>query len=309
MVDTSLITFKAISNFTNELGETFGGKQKSLKLYCRLINKTTIVNEKPIQKHICAFTDFCKTNRNAILEKNIEKLETTTISYSERVYINIEQILKIADKETKEVIWSHLLTLSAIVDPLSKAKEILKKQNEKSDVNNEQDFLSNIIDKVEQNVDPSSTNPMEAVSSILNSGIFSELLGSLNNGVENGNLDMNKLMGSVQNMVSKMSENVDDEKSKDTINQMGEMMNSINLEKDEPQNSNVQPPDLTQMLGPMMNMLGNLQNPSGNIDDSNTQQTTPDLTQMLGPMMSMLGNLQNPSGNIPSTNSIENDID
>lgn len=306
MSDTSLITFKAISNFTNELGETFGGKQKSLKLYCRLINKTTIVNEKPIQKHIDAFTDFCKTNRNAILDKDMKKLETTTISYSERVYINIEQILKIADKETKEVIWSHLLTLSAIVDPLSKAKEILKKQNEKSEINNEQDFLSNIIDKVEQNVDPSSTNPMEAVSSILNSGVFSELLGSLNNGVDNGNLDMNKLMGSVQNMVSSMSESVEDENSKETINQMGEMMNNIDM--NEPKNSNAQTPDLTQMLGPMMNMLSNLQNQSGNIEDSNTSQQTPDLTQMLGPMMNMLGNLQNPN-NIHSKDSIENDID
>ena len=302
MIDTSLITFKAISNFANELGETFGGKQKSLKLYCRLINKTTIANEKPIQKHICAFTEFCKTNRIAISEKNIKKFETTTISYSERVYINIQQILKLADEETSEVIWSHLLTLSAIVDPLSKAKEILKKQNEKKEINNEADFLSNIINKVEQNVDPSSTNPMDAVSSILNSGIFGELLGGLNNGVDNGNLDMNKLMGSVQNMVSNMSNSTDDENSKETINQLGEMMNNIEL--NEPENGNTQPPDLTKMLGPIMSMLGNLQNPT---DDPNNSQQPPDLTQMLGPMMSMMGNLQNPIDT--PQDSMENDID
>lgn len=72
--DTSLITFKTISNFTNDLGDVFSEKHRPLKLYVHLINKTTLSHEQPIQKHIEAFRDFCIANRDAISSKNI-KLE------------------------------------------------------------------------------------------------------------------------------------------------------------------------------------------------------------------------------------------
>ena len=49
--DNSLICFKAISNFTTELGELYSKQQRSLKLYSRLINKTTITHDNSIKKH------------------------------------------------------------------------------------------------------------------------------------------------------------------------------------------------------------------------------------------------------------------
>jgi hypothetical protein len=55
MTDASLITFKAIANFSNCLDEVFGEEQRSLKLYAHLINKTTIAHEKPILKHMKLF--------------------------------------------------------------------------------------------------------------------------------------------------------------------------------------------------------------------------------------------------------------
>lgn len=205
MSDNILITFKAISNFTNELGEMFAKKQRSLKLYCHLINKTTIAHDKPIQKHINAFRAFCVANRESITQKN-EELKITKILYSQRVFIDMEEIFKIADKETKDAIWSHLLCISALVDPAGKAKEILKKSIEDSKSGGgESEFLTNIIDKVEQHVDPNA-NPMEAVSSIMQSGIFTDLIGSMHNGMSDGSLDLSKLMGTVQNMVSSLGE-------------------------------------------------------------------------------------------------------
>ena len=56
--DNSLICFKAISNFTTELGELYSKQQRSLKLYSRLINKTTITHDNSIKKHIDAFRKF-----------------------------------------------------------------------------------------------------------------------------------------------------------------------------------------------------------------------------------------------------------
>ena len=90
--DTSLIIFKAISNFTTELANSFEDKQRSLKLYSHLINKTTLAHEKPIEKHIDAFRTFCVTNRDAIVAKNHKLLTNHVITYSDRVYINMLNI-------------------------------------------------------------------------------------------------------------------------------------------------------------------------------------------------------------------------
>ena len=87
--DTSLVCFKAISNFTFELVELFSKQQRSLKLYGRLINKTTIVHDKSIKKHIDAFRSFCITNRDAIMNKSVDKLNMNKISYSQRVFIDM----------------------------------------------------------------------------------------------------------------------------------------------------------------------------------------------------------------------------
>jgi len=249
MTDTSLITFKAISNFTTCLEEVFGEEQKSLKLYAHLINKTTLAHEKPILKHMEAFRKFCVENRDALEQKDHTKLVSKNISYSNRVYINIFNILDIADTETKSIIWKHLLTISVLVDPTWKAREVLKQGIKDG---SELDFLQNIIDKVEQNVDPNS-NPLEAVNSIMKSGVFQELVGGLGNGLKNGNLDLNKLMGSVQSLVGNLSEN-DDENN--PMNLVSNMMSNLNLD-----NNDGTPPDLNHMMsmmGPMLNSLGNL---------------------------------------------------
>ena len=48
-----LNTFKAISNFVNELGSEFENNQnKSLKLYKHLLSKTKFSHENVVKKHI-----------------------------------------------------------------------------------------------------------------------------------------------------------------------------------------------------------------------------------------------------------------
>jgi hypothetical protein len=199
--DYNLLTFRAISTFTNDLSEIFGGENHSLKLYQRLLNKTTITHEKAISKHIIAFKNFCVSNREAILSKSLDKLLVDKIEYSSRVFIDIGTIMKSADKETLSIIWKHILTISAFVDPAGRAKDILKK----TESSNESNFLENIINKVESNVNPNSTNPMEAVSSILNSGVLSELFTDMSSQTQNGSLDLGKLMGTVEKMCNSLA--------------------------------------------------------------------------------------------------------
>ena len=260
--DTSLVYFKAISNFTSELGEIFSKKQRSLKLYCRLINKTTIVHDNSINKHIQAFRKFCVSNREAIINKSVDKIITSKIEYSERVFIDIVEIFKLSDKDTSKIIWEHLLCISALVDPAGKAKEVLKKNLEEGKTGSkEANFLTDIINKVEEHVDPNA-NPMEAVSSIMKSGVFTDLIGGMNNGLSNGSLDLGKLMGAVQGVVGQMGDNIGGDPNTD---------NAMNM---------------------LTSMMGNLGNNSGNSDTPNV----PDLAGMMQGMMQGMANSNSSSG-------------
>ena len=284
--DNSLICFKAISNFTTELGDVFSKNQKSLKLYCRLINKTTIVHDKSIKKHIEAFRVFCVKNREAIISKSSEKL-TGKIEYSQRVFIDIIEIFKIANKETSSMIWQHILYISAIVDPSGKAREVLKNNLKEGKTGDEEtNFLTDIIDKVEQHVDPDA-NPMEAVSSIMKSGIFTELIGGMNKGFSDGSLDLGKLMGAVNGMVGQLGEKTDgNPQAEGAMNMLSGLMSSMG------DTGNNTQPDLAGMMSGLMSGMAD-----GGGSDKNTQ---PDLAGMMKGLMSGMadGDKSNPDTSV-----------
>lgn len=245
--DNSLVIFKAITNFVNDLAGVFSEKQHSLKLYSHLLEKTTLTHDKAISKHISGFKKFCIANRDSITEKNYSELAETLISYSDKVFIDMENIFSMSDKETEEVIWKHLLFISALVDPTTKVKEILKKEHTK-----ENDFLSNILSKVEEQVDDKD-NPMEAITSLMQSGVFTNIVSDLNNGIKNGDIDLTKMMGSVQNMMGELGENGGNGGLPVDMNSM--MSNMINVMGGMgamgPVGENGTPPDINKI----MNML------------------------------------------------------
>jgi hypothetical protein len=270
--DTSLITFKAIANFANDLAEVFGDNQRSLKLYAHLISKTTLSHDKPIQKHIEAFRNFCVANRDAISARDYKILVEKRITYSDRVYINIPEIFKKSDAETSGIIWKHLLTISALVDPTGKAREILKEQTTSGTGVGEANFLTDIISKVESHVDPNA-NPMEAVASIMKSGIFNDLVSGMGSGLQDGSLDLGKLMSTVQTMVTKLSDETgDSDGGKQAVNMINTMIGSLNAgaaagASEGASGNEQQMPDLSAMLGPMMAMMGGGSGGNGGMPD------------------------------------------
>lgn len=260
MNDTSLITFKAISNFVSELASEFGKKHKPLRLYQRLVSQTTLSHDKAIMKHIDAFRTFCVNNRDAIISKNIGEIKQRKVQYSSRVYVDIKFILRSADAEIKEVIWKHILCISALVDPAGKAKEILKKNMEDGKAGgDETEFLTNIISKVEETVQPDA-DPMAAVSSIMNSGIFTDLIGGMQNGLQSGNLDIGKLLGAVQGMVGSLSSQAGDDPqtagAMSMLNNMTSMMG--NMAEQSQGDGKVNPPDIKKMMEGMTQMMGQI---------------------------------------------------
>ena len=228
--NTTLIAFKAISKFVRDLSDEFGKKYPGLELYNHLIQKTTIAHEKPVSKHVEAFQKFCIGNRDGIIEKNVtgHPSDVTEVFYSDKVRFDIHEILSTADEESRDLIHRHLLTISAIVDSGSNAKQVLRNMmmtattpvipasvpsgEDSSGVklpiptdSNEGKFLTDLISTVEKSVDPEkATNPMEAVQSVLQSGVFTDMLGKMQTGLSNGDIDLGRLMGTMTGLLGTM---------------------------------------------------------------------------------------------------------
>jgi hypothetical protein len=202
-IESRLVVFKCICNFIKDLTESFGDKQKSLFLYSHLIDKTGIMHEEPIKKHVSLFYKFIKENEEAIVEKDCSKFTTHTIFYSEKVGIDMKEIFDWADQDEKKAIFGHLLTLLAVLDPSSSAKEMLKKEIEtkkkKGEEGNEEQFLKNIIDKVSGEMgDENMENPMQLMNKMMTSGVFKNIVEDMNTSFSDGNLDMGKMVNTMQ---------------------------------------------------------------------------------------------------------------
>ena len=210
MDNTSVLIFKAICEFVSELNNEFGSKHKNVALYNRLLERTGIVNVGPVNKHIDCFRTFFSQNHKAMEERNTEHLVDTKISYSDRVFIDVALVLKQSSKDNAKVIWQHLLNIWCLIDPTSQARRLLNealKDNENKDATNEEDFLTNIISKVEQTVSKEKVdqeNPMAAISTLMQSGVMSDLVNGMQKGLSDGSLNVGKLMMSVQSMIGKM---------------------------------------------------------------------------------------------------------
>ena len=154
-------SFEAIKTFVGDLGEMYSSDIHSLALYERLINKTQLAHTEAVEKHISSFKKFLTDNETVILNKEGEF--TGTIAYSQKVYIDMNQIMKLdMDAETRKTIWEHLLTLLAIVCLSTKARDALKTDHSSlvkfDGKGDEEDFLNNIISKVEKHISPDSSN-------------------------------------------------------------------------------------------------------------------------------------------------------
>ena len=216
LVDSSdqIVLFKCIVDFVHALRELYGEQQHSLELYALLLEKTGIIHQDPIKKHITLFYQFVFDNQEAILENSETLFNTWTITFSEKVYVDLKQIFTTCSVEDKRVIWQHLLTLLAVLIPTSRAKEILQRKKEKAMAAREDksdSFLTDMIEKVGKHIDPSkTTDPTEMMSNIMNSGVFSELVSDMSENMNNGNLDVKKIMGNLQGMLGNISNMIDD---------------------------------------------------------------------------------------------------
>jgi hypothetical protein len=165
-------------------------------LYKHLVDKTKITHKDAIRKHINSFREFLKRNKEAIVEKNPDLLKDKDIVYSQKVKIQMDEIFKLADEESKKAIWSHLLVLYNDYDPNNETVSLLKKTLKPTE--KEENFVSNIVEKIEKSIDPNASDPISAIMGLMNSGVINDVVSTISTGFQDGTIDINRIMGNVK---------------------------------------------------------------------------------------------------------------
>lgn len=222
MDNNTALAFNTICNFIRDLSASFGNKQKSLLLYGHLIEKTGLIHIEPVKKHISIFKKFVDDNQEAIEDRNKSKLRTRSISYSDKVAIDMKAVFELCDKEEENVIWTHLLTISAVLNPLGNAKQILKELSSSSSAKkgDENNFLKNIMEKIGsevENYDTENMNPMQMIGNMMSSGALNDIFQSISSGLNDGELDLGSMMNTMQSLVGNLNTMVGDQENTPTI--------------------------------------------------------------------------------------------
>jgi hypothetical protein len=207
--------FSKFLTFLNELNEIFGSKHNSVFLYYKLCKKTSISNDTGLSKHIEYLKRFLLPNSDFIVKQQWQSLSPNEIRFdvSEKVHIPFQYLFKETDKETRQAMFKHLQLLLLMVvseDQRVSIREALKMPVETPSSNKEEDFLNKFVEKVEEKFKngsaSSQANPMEAAMNLLKSGVLTDMTSSMKRDIESGNLDVNKLVGNIQQMIGKLSD-------------------------------------------------------------------------------------------------------
>jgi hypothetical protein len=256
MSDTGRITnsefksFNCILDFIEQLKEAICTNDKvyhEVALYNHLIHKVKITNKQNIRRHISLFGEFCSRNQDAIIKKDPSLIVFNIVKYSDKIYINLKNILSSLDidDDIKKASWDHLLAIHASIDPSSKARSVLMGLTE-SKVPEEQ-MIGGLIGEISKHVDVNDDrNPMAIFNSLMQSGVVNKMMSSLDNSVKKGDVDMNKLGTTIQGMMSGL------------MNAMGGMNNSSgSVSSSDSTESNSSGLDLGNMLSSMMGLMSN----------------------------------------------------
>lgn len=227
--------FNLIIKFMEALSSCYK-QDKKILFYKTLLEKMSSKHAEGIRRHLFIFNKFCEKNIDAIQERNVKKFVSASIEYSAKASVQIKELLtKETDKEIKETIWEHLTVLAyysvkkseevnGAVGEKGESKEgspspslrstqllSLLKDKESHKTSDEDDFVSGLIDKMSSGLSADQmSDPSSLIMSMMSNGMLSDIMGDAEDKMSKGKLNINKLLGSVQGLIGKLS--VDDEK-------------------------------------------------------------------------------------------------
>jgi len=195
--------YKHIVEFVNDLYSAFATKSHPLELYHRFI-ETKVDNEEKKQIQIHIFKNFINDNSQAIKLKDYNLFCKSDIVYNKKCVIKLVELFKIANLQEQEIMWNHLLVISSLLNPDD--EDINKMLSKLNDNSKEGEFLQDIFGQITQSVDINSmdtSNPMASIMNLMSSGGFMNIMNNMNTKLSSGELDLNKLIGSVTNLIPK----------------------------------------------------------------------------------------------------------
>ncbi len=277
--------------FVNELNKVFSDKYPNIRLYYKLMKKTPVSNTKAIEKHVQLITEYLSTNTEAIKNKSIKQLQSKNIVFTDKIFLNLTECLTNSDKETRQIIFTHLQLLLYIYNPNDELKQILQKTSSSPSTKpDESKFIDDFIGKIESQFNEKEfKDPLSAAMNMMQSGLFSEIIQNMNDGVKSGTLNPQKLLGSVQGMLGDLTGG-----SVDINNILNGQMSNLEIPNGENgENVNI---DMNQMFSMVGNLMGGI---TGDNSNSNTNSNP---MNMVSSLLPMLGGLSNST---PSIDDIE----
>jgi hypothetical protein len=278
--------FSKILAFVNELNRNFGNKHKNLGLYYTFLKeKTPLSNKKAISKQNEVFKKFLENNREAVLNMDISLLKDDNISFSEKVYINLRQLLK-ENKDAVEVIFKHLQLISALLLEDNTMIEALKEDRESK-------FLDKYVSKIDELFKNTNgvEDPMAAAMSLLQSGALSDMTKEL----KDGKLNVGKLISSLQEKMKTTASELGSSAQTEEASQIPNVLD--NLMKD--------PTSLLKDPSSLMNMASGLMKDPGSFLGNMDEDAKVNMLNMVGGLMNgggdlsgLLGGLMNGEGDL-----------
>lgn len=208
--------FKAITEFADQLNDAFGKEDVNVNKVYRILTKTSITNRKVLERHLIIFHGFLELNRMPILARTPEKFTEAYIELTERIKMNLKEIIIKSDANTRKIIWQHLFNIMYLYNPEDAIVKNELKVSMAENETRENKFLMDTFNKFESVMkkpesDEQAKDPMAMMGSLLQSGFLNDMIGNINNGVNKGDLNIKNLISTVQNLLGNLSDTIEKE--------------------------------------------------------------------------------------------------
>jgi hypothetical protein len=215
-VEDFTLAFRAIKDLIGDLKELYP-KSTPLALYNRIIQHIKESDSgSGMSKCIDGFKDFFVAYATYLdsVDLMMQKVTRGTIikyGTSDKIYIDIQKFLYLADEETREAIRLHLLTIATILEPDESSLKKLDSSvtSVKSDDilcslgfekgSNEYNFIDSIYNDIKSSLEGvDATDPTQAVMGLLPT--LPAMMSKLKEKVLVGNIDIQKIIQAAGNM-------------------------------------------------------------------------------------------------------------
>lgn len=200
--------YDAIKSFVDDLFAVFGGdKPTPLALYHRVLQKIQPTDTNRIERVVGGFGEFCSKHSSLLLKTEDKFPADIVIQFlgSPKIYIQISTFINQSDGDTRNVIFSHLLAISSMLEKdTERAKELSAKYAETTSASSgafggmqdimkkvgidssteEGKYVENIMSKVDSAVKGMNgmdmSDPMAMIGNLMSNGALTDLfsLGS-----------------------------------------------------------------------------------------------------------------------------------